>query len=201
MKTNISKITLSLATLLSLSATTVYADNLLQNGSFEDFTVLKEKKNWKKVQLEYWNEPTKINLKGKNATDGNSKIVLDSSRTLNLLTQTVTTVKDGTYTLSVDAYAPKRRLSTAGFEIIVDGEVVGTFRATEDWKNYEVSFVGKGGEQIVGFREIASENDNKGVFLDNAELRLETPIEVAHKFGKATQGTAKGSNYRLQIMQ
>jgi len=196
MKTNLSKITLSLATLLTLSATTVYADNLLQNGSFEDFTVLKAKKNWKKVQLEYWNEPTKINLRGEKPTDGNSKIALDSSRTLNLLTQTITTLKDGTYTLSVDAYAPKRRLSTAGFEIIVDGEVVGTFRATEDWKNYEVSFVGKGGEQIVGFREIASENDNKGVFLDNAELRLDTPIEVAHKFGKATQGTAKGSDYR-----
>jgi len=192
MKTNLSKITLSLATLLTLSATTVCADNLLQNGSFENFTVLKAKKNWKKVQLEHWNEPSKINLRGEDATDGDSKIALDSSRVLNLLTQTITTIKDGTYRLSVDAYASKKRLSTAGFEMIVDGEVVGTFRATEDWENYKVSFVGKGGEQTIGFREIASENDNKGVFLDNAELSVKAPvqtIDLAQKFGKAIQGS------------
>ena len=191
MKPQITKLSLSLVTILSLGVTSIHAENLLLNGSFEDFTVLKTHKKWKRVQLADWNEITKINSSGKSATDGSAKVALDSSRAENLLTQSISTVEGGEYTLSVDAYAFKKNKTTSDFEMIVDGEVVGTFTPTTEWKSYSVTFVGNGQEQTIGFREVASQNNNKGVFLDNAQLTLkesEKLIDLAQKFGKATQG-------------
>jgi len=79
--TNFSIIT---SAFLVLTSTSAFAgENLIQNVSFETYTVLKEKNNWKRVQLENWNEITKVRSNGLNATEGSNKIVLDSDKTLN----------------------------------------------------------------------------------------------------------------------
>ena len=160
--------------------------------------MLKAKKNWKKVQLANWNETTKSNIKGKSATDGSIKIALDSNKKENSLTQTISTIEGGEYTFSVDAYSSKKNIGSSDFEMIVDGKVVGTFSPTTEWKTYSVTFEGNGQEQSVGFREVASQNNNKGVFLDNAQLSVEAPVatlDLAKSYGVATQGSTPSYAY------
>ena len=210
MKPQITKLTLSLATILTLGVTSVQAENLLQNGSFENFSVLKEKTNWKQVDLDGWNETSKVTINGKEALDGTSKVALDSSKSLNQLTQNITTINGATYTLSVDAYSSRKQLSSADIEFVVDGEVIEVFTPTSDWANYQATFVGTGEAQVVGFKEVDAQNNNKGAFLDNAQLSVDettvvvvppsnnllTPstqlvpadFNIAKRFGKATQG-------------
>ncbi len=189
--------------LLATSANAFAGENLIQNGSFENFTVIKEKSNWKKVKLENWAETTKIRLSGKSATEGSYKVALDSNKKLNTLSQKVTTLKGISYTLSLDAYVPKARLMTAKFEIVVDGLVITTITPTVKWDNYSTTFVGTGAEQTIMFRELATENDNKGVLLDNVRLATgsATIIEGALSLGDASQVTADDllAEARLEI--
>lgn len=189
--------------LLATSANAFAGENLIQNGSFESFTVIKEKTRWKRVQLENWVEKTKIRLSGKSATEGSYKVVLDSNKKLNTLSQKVTTLKGINYTLSVDAYAPKRQLMTAKFEIVVDGVVITTITPTVKWNNYSATFVGTGTEQSLMFRELVAENDRKGVQLDNVRLVAETAttVEGALNSGDASQVTADDllAEARLEI--
>ena len=150
----------------------VNTDNLIKNGSFEKFTVLKGKQKWKKVTLDHWEGVSKVwlNTRGKEATDGAYKMVLDSNKKFNALTQAVTTSNGINYQFSLDAYAPKKKLATSEFEIVVDGQVIAKISPTREWSQYTASFVGNGSEQIITIRELEAQNDKKGVLIDNVSL-------------------------------
>jgi len=60
--------------------TLVGGDNLIKNGSFENFTIKKNKGKWKKVKLTDWEGRRAeiwTNALGKKATNGDYKIEMD----------------------------------------------------------------------------------------------------------------------------
>jgi len=209
MKPQITKFTLSLATILTLGVTTVQAENILLNGSFEEYTTIKENSKSKRVTFDNWNGGGKILLTGESAVDGEAKVVLDNNTKVNTLTQNVQTINGYSYTLSFSAYTSPVHIHSSDIEVIVDGKVVDTIQPTKTWADYNVTFVGTGEEQSIGFREVASQNNNHGAILDNVKLDVElgdvvsTSIELAQKYGVATQGAmpsyASGHNAQMGI--
>ncbi len=161
------------ALLLSLNSTTLTANGeLIQNGSFENFTINKDNGNWKLVQFNNWSGAGEVwNHKlGKVATKGTYKAELDVDRnSVNSLTQTVTTVSGESYTLSLDAYA--RRAGTSDFKLLIDGEEVLRVTPGKYWEKYGVEFEGSGSEQIISIEEIASQDNGLGTIIDNVSIR------------------------------
>ena len=148
------KLTLSVVTLLTLTSPTLLADNLIQNGSFENFSIDEDHGKWKKVTFSNWTGNGEVwNSKlGKSATDGEHKIELDVGREFNELSQIVTTIEGKKYKLSLDAYA--RRKKTSDFHILIDGEIVKTIKPYRKWAEYSVYFVGNGNQQIISLQEL-----------------------------------------------
>ncbi len=71
---------LFMATLIGAGLPLIAGDNLIQNGSFENFTIKKDKGKWKKVYLDNWGGKKSelwTNALGKKATDGDYKIEID----------------------------------------------------------------------------------------------------------------------------
>jgi len=161
------------ALLLSLNSTTLTANGeLIQNGSFENFTINKDNGKWKLVQFNNWSGAGEVwNHKlGKVATKGTYKAELDVGRnSVNSLTQTVTTVSGESYTLSLDAYA--RRAGTSDFKLLIDGEEVLRVTPGKYWEKYGVEFEGSGSEQIISIEEIASQDNGLGTIIDNVSIR------------------------------
>lgn len=196
-----------ISTILGItSAATFAAENLIQNGGFEAFTTVKEKTNWKQVNLDAWSGTTKVrsSMAGKNASEGSAMVLLDSDDTVNSLEQSITTLKGADYNLTFDAFVPKKILDSADIEVLIDGDIIETITPTKDWISYTVNFVGKGTSQTLIFREVASQNSKKGAVLDNIILTTsntnqdntttELPatntlgINLAQRYGAARQG-------------
>ncbi len=170
MKTNFTKLSLITATLLTLGSTSLQAENLIQNGSFEEYEAYADHGRWKEVTLSHWSGNAEIwNSKiGKAATQGGHKIELDLRREVDELSQIVTTVAGKTYKLSLDAYA--RRWNSSDFEILVDGEVQATFRPDRKWAEFNVYFTGTGEQQVISIKELDSQNNGLGTIIDNVKL-------------------------------
>jgi hypothetical protein len=174
MKRSMNLKSLALATILcSVNATTVMASGeLVQNGSFENFTIDKDHGRWKEVQFTNWNGNGEVwNHKiGRIATKGTYKAELDVGRNnVNSLTQSITTVAGEKYTFSLDAYA--RKAGTSDFELLVDGQVVLAMTPGKYWEKYGVEFTGIGGEQSIAIREIASQDNGRGAVIDNISVQ------------------------------
>jgi hypothetical protein len=155
------------ATLLFASA---FADNLVQNGSFENFD--KDIYKWGYAHLDNWDGLAEVwsNRMGRASVDGTYKIELDThSGTPDSLTQTITTEEGKKYLFHVDAYA--RKTGTSDFELLVDGEVILQVSPTKHWQKYGATFTGKGGEQTITIRELTSQDDGYGAILDNVMVR------------------------------
>ena len=172
MKPQITKLTLSLATILTLGVTSIQAQNLIQNGSFEDFTVLKEKAKWKKVTLNNWSGEAKVatNQLGLSATSQAHKLMVDGTKKFNSFTQTINTVEGTSYQVALDAYAGRRNLASSDIEVLVDGELIATIKPTRQWAEYNATFEGSGGEQEFTIQEVATQNNRRGAFVDNVRV-------------------------------
>jgi hypothetical protein len=157
------------STNVALMATT--GGELVQNGSFENFTIDKDHGRWKEVNFTNWHGNAEVwNHKiGRIATKGTYKAELDVGRGVNSLTQNITTVAGGNYTFSLDAYA--RKAGTSDFELLIDGKVVLTMTPGKYWEKYGVEFTGTGGEQSIEIREIASQNNGSGAIIDNVSVQ------------------------------
>jgi hypothetical protein len=175
MKKVINLKSLALATILcSVSPTTVMATSgeLIQNGSFEKFSIDKDNGRWKLVQFDNWNGDGEVwNHKiGRVATKGTYKAELDVGRNkVNSLTQTITTVAGETYTFSLDAYA--RKTGTSDFELLIDGQVVLAMTPSRYWEKYGIEFTGSGGDQTIEVREVASQDNGAGTIIDNVSVQ------------------------------
>ena len=171
MKTNLSKITLSLATLVTLS-TTVYAKNLLKNGSFENFKVQSSDLTGKTVLLSAWSGTAKVltNKIGKKATAKRYKVALDRTANIDGLTQTVTLKKAKTYELSFDAYAS---LNTSSDVVVsMNGKVIETISPNADWSTHTIIFKARRTINTLKLEEVSSQADNaKGAIIDHLVLK------------------------------
>ena len=166
--------------LFSVNTTELMATSgeLVENGSFEKFTVNKDHKKRKLVQFDKWNGDGEVwtNNIGKVATKGIYKADLDvSKKNLNALSQSINTVAGEKYTFSLDAYA--RKANTSDFELLVDGQVISTITPSKYWEKYGVEFTGKGGEQTISIREVESQNDGKGAIIDNVSVQSELSLD------------------------
>jgi len=173
MKRSMNLKSLALAAILcSVNATTVMASGeLVQNGSFEKFTINKDHGRWKEVQFTNWSGDGEVwNHKiGRIATKGTYKAELDAGRNVDTLSQSITTVSGEKYTFSVDAYA--RKTGTSDFELLIDNQVVLTMTPGKYWEKYGVEFTGTGGEQTIAIRELSSQNNGLGAVIDNVSVQ------------------------------
>lgn len=166
---------LMLASLLCTVNTTALmatSGELVQNGSFENFTIDKDNGRWKLVQFDNWSGDGEVwNHKiGRVATKGTYKVELDvGRRSVNSLTQTITTVAGETYTFSLDAYA--RKTGTSDFELLIDGQVVLAMTPSKYWEKYGIEFRGNGGNQTIEVREVASQDNGAGAVIDNVSVQ------------------------------
>jgi hypothetical protein len=159
--------------LLTLSTTSfAVAEELVENGSFEKFTVEKDKGKWKIVQFDNWVGQGEVwnHQLGRVATNGTYKAELDVHKnSVNTLSQTISTVSGETYTFSLDAYA--RKANSSDFELLVDGTVLATITPSRDWGKYGVEFTGNGSEQTIGIREIEAQDNGLGTVIDNVSVQ------------------------------
>jgi len=162
----------------TLFATTLFGENLVKNGSFEQFD--KEVKSWKYVHFDSWDGEGEVwtNKMGRAAINGSHKIEIDArSKTVDSLSQTITTQEGTTYLFRVDAYA--RKEGSSDFELLVDGDVIAKITPGKDWLKYGATFVGKGGEQTISIREVADQNDGYGAIIDNVVVQSDiTSVDV-----------------------
>lgn len=77
------------------------------------------------------------------------------------------------FTIKVDA-AARSGFQGESFEITFNGEVVGTFtpETTDTFTEFSVTVTGTDGQDTLGFRELASENQGAGILLDNVQIEL-----------------------------
>ncbi|MBU1669445.1 DUF642 domain-containing protein [bacterium] len=159
--------------LLSTVVTSLTAgEELVKNGSFENFSIDRDRGNWKLVQFDNWNGAGEVwNHKiGRVATKGTYKAELDVGRSsVNSLTQSISTVEGETYTFSLDAYA--RKAGSSDFELIVDGQTLLTITPAKDWEKYGIEFTGTGSEQTITIKEIADQDNGLGTVIDNVSVQ------------------------------
>jgi len=160
------------------TSTAVAGDELVQNGSFENFTVERDRGKWKIVTFDNWVGQGEVwnHAIGRVATNGTYKAELDVyRRSVNTLSQTVTTVNGETYTFSLDAYA--RKTNSSDFELLVDGTVLSTITPSRNWGKYGVEFTGNGGQQTIAIREIAAQDNGLGTVVDNVSVQSGTSLD------------------------
>ena len=180
MRQNLKLKSLMLAGILfSVGSTPLMAGGeLVQNGSFENFSIDKDRGKWKLVHFDNWSGSGEVwNHKiGRVATKGTYKAELDvGKKSINGLEQTVTTVNGEKYTLSLDAYA--RKGGTSDFELLVDGQVISTVTPSKYWKKYGVEFTGNGSAQTIGIRELSGQDDGRGAVIDNVSVQSDLSLE------------------------
>lgn len=185
--------TLSLSSMLFSSV--AVANELITNGSFENYTLTdksKTKNNRTKwVTLDGWQGAAEVwaNGAGRAATEGTHKIELDlNSYHVDALSQSINTQTGHQYRLSLDAYARAKHLANSQFEVLVDDQLITTISPTKDWQSYAATFYGKGGTQTLTLREIATQNTGRGAIIDNVSLQATglTNAEAAISSGDVT---------------
>ena len=154
---------------------TEQGENLLVNGSFEaddvrdgGFEQLSNIEGWQVADTaEIWDS-----LQGREGTDGEQFLELDSHKDVDSISQDVQTVEGETYTLTFDsAQRDADGSSESQVEVYWNGELVDTIEAgSTEWENFSFEVEGTGGMDTLEFREPASDNDNRGSFLDNISL-------------------------------
>jgi hypothetical protein len=172
----------SLVTMVAIlgmgSSSLMAGGELIQNGSFENFSINKDHGKWKLVNFDNWSGAGEVwNHKvGRVATQGTYKAELDVGRkNVDSLTQVIETVDGETYTFSLDAYA--RKTGTSDFELLLDGKVLSRITPERHWKKYGVEFIGNGNEQTIGIREIAEQDSGGGAVIDNISIQSDKSLD------------------------
>jgi uncharacterized protein YggL (DUF469 family) len=165
--------------ILGMGSTSLMAGGeLIQNGSFENFSINKDHGKWKLVNFDNWSGSGEVwnHDLGRVATDGTYKAELDvGRRNVDSLTQSIATEDGETYTFSLDAYA--RRAGTSDFELLVDGEVLLRVTPESNWGKYGVEFKGNGTEQTISIREIAEQDNGSGTVIDNISVQSDKTLD------------------------
>ncbi len=154
-------------------------ENLIQNGSFENFSIQKDHGRYKEVTFSNWQGEGEVWNQdlGRVARDGTYKAELDTHRNVeDILSQTITTQSGTSYLLALDAYA--RTEGTSSFHLLVDNQIIATITPSKYWDKYGVEFEGKGGEQTISIQEISSENDGRGAIIDNVLVQSDTSLDL-----------------------
>ncbi|HAT86524.1 MAG TPA: hypothetical protein DCS30_11620 [Rhizobiales bacterium] len=163
------------------------AGNLIVNGSFENQAVSSGSHHqlssnaidgWSSNDsIEVWNDAY-----GQTASDGDNFVELDAFSTeQSSLQQTVQTEAGSVYDLTFDA-AARTGIADNTIEVYWNGELVASVDpADEAWDSHSFKVVGTGGNDILEFREPASENNGAGAMLDNVALN-ETPLTIAENY-------------------
>jgi len=167
---NLRKLFISL--IIGIGLPLVASENLIKNGSFEDFTIKKDRGKWKIVSLvdwqggdaEIWN-----NQMGRTATDGEYKIELDVGKDVDRFSQDINLEVGKKYQISIDAYA--RKIGTSKFYIELDGNKILTVEPTTNWKNYSVEFNATKDIYKISIVEDSAQNNGRGAILDNIVLK------------------------------
>lgn len=142
-------------------------ENLISNGSFEEFVVTKDNGSWKEGVLNNWEGEAEIwtNGLGKVATLGDYKIELDADKSVDTLSQNIDTVIGEEYEVALDVYA--RRDKSSDVEIYIDENKIGTINPTSEWKRYTFYFNSTNTSHTISLREKESQNDTYGAIIDN----------------------------------
>lgn len=166
------------AAVIFSSTALLAGEELIQNGSFENFSVEKDNGKWKIVQFENWNGRGEVwnHQLGRIATDGTYKAELDvGRRSVDELSQAVVTKEGVKYLLSLDAYA--RRANTSDFELLVDGVALASISPTSVWGKFGVEFIGNGSVQTVSIRETSAQDNGLGAVIDNISVASDASLE------------------------
>ncbi|MEP5152473.1 hypothetical protein, partial [Planktotalea sp.] len=117
---------------------------------------------------------------GANSADGSGILELDvrSGGQVDTLSQTVETQAGSEITLSFSA--AQRGSDNDSIEVYWRGELIDTVTPSEgnDFETFEFTVTGSGGEDVLEFRELASENDGTGPLFDNISLVEHEMVEV-----------------------
>ncbi|VXB26791.1 hypothetical protein PSEUDO8BK_10917 [Pseudomonas sp. 8BK] len=123
------------------------------------------------------------------------------------ISRTVATEAGSFYTLSFQ-YTPRPGYGADVnvFEVLVDGQVVGTFSAnglglsTTSWREGSVNFIGTGANQTIELRETSSSDqaDGRGMFLDN--IALSTASQYSYDISVDARLTDTDGSESLQVI-
>jgi hypothetical protein len=168
---------MSLVATSSPAPTIPTGSNLLVNGSFEATPLASNQwhafdaiAGWTAISggtIELWNS-----VNGVQATNGSNFGELDYLGARDGLYQTVGTEAGRTYTLSFDArLRPNTSAATSTIEVLWNDRVVSSVPPGTDWKTYNFTVTGTGGNDRLTFREAQNEGgDGLGALYDNVSL-------------------------------
>ncbi|MDD7910757.1 cadherin-like domain-containing protein [Pseudovibrio exalbescens] len=148
--------------------------NLIVNGSFEDpdlpqgdwgsYPSGNSVPGWGGTRIEIQDR-----YQGRVASEGEQYAELDAERAVDTLFQDVSAETGETYLLSVDIAA--RRGGTETIEVYWNNQKIATLEAQgPEWVTHTFKVTGEAGLDRLEFRELASENDTYGGFIDNVQL-------------------------------
>lgn len=160
-------------------STTTVGSNLITNGTMEatgtkvNGAVDTNVSGWTSIldgdivsKSEVWNG----SLDGVSNAVGDTYVELDNDKGVDAISQTIATTAGTSYVLSFDA-ALRNTGGDDGIEVYIDGELVDVIRPGDaTWDTYTVEFTGTGDDTTIEFSEIASEDDKRGVLLDDVSV-------------------------------
>ncbi|WP_170418581.1 PA14 domain-containing protein, partial [Ruegeria atlantica] len=149
-------------------------ENLIQNGSFEEFDL--EKGKWKGFASDEsgaWQDTHGIeiwdHLGGTRASDGDQLLEMDHGRGVDTISQVIQTEDGQLYDLGVDL---RERLAggTDTVEVYWNGNLVAELDPqSADWETFQMQVIGTG-QDTLELREPEDENDSYGALVDNITL-------------------------------
>ncbi|MEZ8885930.1 tandem-95 repeat protein [Vibrio sp. 10N.247.311.13] len=157
-------------------------DNLIVNGSFEDYESVSNAGWGSRIdQLDGWSYDARTGALDSvqegyavDETDGDRMIDMEGNGDNVTLTQQIQGVESGTlYQLSFDT-AMYERLPSAELEVIWNGEVVATITPESNIMQTQLLELlgGSGdGSNTLSFREVGTEGDKSGTYLDNIKFQ------------------------------
>ncbi|WP_071674562.1 hypothetical protein [Nioella nitratireducens] len=120
-------------------------------------------------QIETWGN----GFHGMETGDGSSFVELDATSNGIDHISTLIDMEDGVaYELSFASAARAGGSSGDSFEVVVNGDVVATIspQSTTSFEQSSVVIYGQSGDDRIGFREIADQNNSLGILLDSVEI-------------------------------
>ncbi|WP_428806620.1 tandem-95 repeat protein [Vibrio lamellibrachiae] len=164
-------------------------DNLILNGSFEEFTSAAGSPGWgsKAQALDDWTFTTESgngNVELVDSETGHANIVgTDIKHAIDMegtgksgdnvtISQSVNGITHGAvYVLSLDV-AKYVAIPTAELKVMWNGKLIDTITpADNNMTTYTFHVVGEAGDNTISFQEIGTSGDNSGTYLDNISLQ------------------------------
>ena len=121
---------------------------------------------------------------GLTSAEGNYHIQLDGSNGLDRIGQTVDMETGQQYTLTFKASQRLANKSYAreGFDLYVNDQFIKRYTPSgghNEWEQFAANIIGRAGQDKIEFREISSQNDSRGVLLDDIRLTKKFAPDLA----------------------